>query len=299
MKPKLSFREKLEAYHLKNTVYVIILLAVITIISILIYMEPSFRSNDVIANIALAVFTSLLASIVAITAEVYVAFRASENDRFLEDIHTFGIANLNRNKEEALRELLQDCDKEIWVSGYRLIMTANLKEDIAASIINHGVKVKLLVCPPWETAYQLVYGEDKVMDNYFKVFYALYKAEKEYAKDKEEHLVEIRFISKPIFSDTYRVDQRLISGPYMHNKDKYSNKITAKDFFSYNLVKKSPLYDLVDGEFRTLWDEAENVVDLNGFDAVYNKYATEDLTEAGKKELLREISVKRDLNLDC
>lgn len=289
MNRKLSFSEKMEAYHLKNNILVIILLVIITVVSILFYMIPSFRANEVLANIALAVFTSLLASIVALTAEVYVAYKDSEKDQFLEDIHTFGIANLNRNKEEALKELLQDCDKEIWISGYRLIMTVNLKEDIANAMSNHGVKVRLLACPPWENAYQLVYGEDKVMDNYFKVFYTLFLAEKDYRKEKNEKLVEIRFVDKPIFSDTYRIDQRLVSGPYMHNRDKYSKKIMAKDFFSYNLVKKSPLYDLVDEEFRTLWDEAYQEVDFDRFEEVYHRYATSDLTEAEKKQLLQEI----------
>lgn len=288
MKPKLSIKERLEAYHLKNNVYVVGVLIVITVISVAIYMIPSFRENDVVANISLAVFTSLLASIVAISAELYVQFKSCEKDEFLQDIHTFGIENLNKNKEEALRELLKECDKEIWISGYRLIMTEALKEDIAKVIVEHGVRVKLLACPPWEQAYELVYGNDKVMDNYFKLFHELCKAEKEYGQEK---LVEIRFVRKPIFSDTYKIDQKLISGPYMHNKDSDNNKITAKDFFSYNLVKKSPLYDLIESEFLALWDEAETILDTREFENIYELYVKQDYNEKEKKELLRGILV--------
>lgn len=288
MKQKMNIGERLEAYQLKNNVYVIGVLLVITIISVVIYMIPSYRENEVVANIALAVFTSLLASIVAISAELYVQFKSCQRDEFLQDIHTFGIENLNKNKEETLRELLQECDKEIWISGYRLIMTAALKEDIAKVMVDHGVKVKMLVCPPWEQAYELVYGSDKVMDNYFKLIHALCKAEMEYGKEK---LVEIRFVSKPIFSDTYKIDQKLVSGPYMHNKDSDNNKITAKDFFSYNLVKKSPLYDLIESEFVALWEESETALDISAFENIYELYINNDYNEKDKKELLKGITV--------
>ena len=33
-----------------------------------------------------------------------------------------------------------------------------------------------------------------------------------------------------LFSDTYKVDQHLITGPYLHNKTIFDGRITANDF---------------------------------------------------------------------
>lgn len=296
MKERFGFYDKLKAYRLANNVYVVCVLAVITILSVVVYLIPSFRANEVVANIAIAVFTSLMASIVAILAEVYVQFKACERDRFLEDIHAFGIVNLNKNKEEALRTLLASCKREVWISGYRLIITEHLKEDVAHAVRTFGAKVKVLACPPWESAYKMIYGDDKVADNYFKVIHALLAAEEEYADADGRALVEVRFVDKPIFSDTYRIDHRLVSGPYMHNKDKENKKLTAKDFFSYNL-EESPMYHLVDAEFRSLWEEAAAVVDTARFREAYRTYEKEDLTEAGKIELLRSAADRLSLEV--
>lgn len=299
MRAKLNFKEKLEAYHLVNTMYVIVVLGIITLLSIILYANPIIRKNEIWGNIALAVFTSLLASIVAISAELYVQFKASERDLFLEDIHTFGIASLNQNKEVALRDMLKECDNEIWISGYRLIMTEHLKEDIAKAVVEHGVKVKLLACPPWEVAYQMVFGKDKVMDNYYKVIHAIRSAEKKYY-DNMPHsskipLLEVRFVNKPIFSDTYRVDQNLITGPYMHNINEENQRIEAKDYFSYNVATKSPLYGYITDEFHMLWESASKdagfILNLEEFDKAYDMYLASDYNEEGKMNLLKNLSL--------
>ena len=300
MRAKLSFKEKLEAYHLKNTMYVIIVLGLITILSIGLYAYPAIRAHEVWGNIALAVFTSLLASIVAISAELYVQFKASERDLFLEDIHTFGIASLNQNKEIALKELLKECDNEIWISGYRLIMTEHIKDDIAKAVREHGANVKLLACPPWEMAYQMIFGKDKVMDNYFKVIHAIRNAERKYYEANpnslKPSLLEVRFVNKPIFSDTYRVDQNLITGPYMHNINEDNQRIEAKDYFSYNVASKSPLYAYITDEFNMLWDFAGKedgfVLDLNAFDVAYEDYLANDYNEEEKMKIMKNLVLK-------
>ena len=297
MKKKLNFRKKLEAYHLTNSMYVVAILCAITFVSVGLYAYPSIRANEVLANIILAVFTSLLASIVAILAEFYVQLKSSERDLILEDLHQFGIANLNRNKETTIKELLKECDHEVWISGYRLIMTEHLKDDFAKVVSEHGAHVKLLACPPWEAAYEMVFGNDKVMDNYFKIIHALRIAEKEYYKNhtasNHTSLIEVRFVSKPIFSDTYRIDLNLVTGPYMHNINKNNQRIEAKDYFSYNVATKSPLYGYIKDEFELLWDSAANgsgfILDLEAFDQAYEMYLSNDFNEEQKKNLIKDL----------
>lgn len=282
MGKRLSVWERIKAYRLKNNVYVLIFLFVIFVASIILYIMPVCRENDVVANIALACFTSLLATIFAMTAEIVVQFRTHENDLFLEDIHTFGIAKLNINKEELLRELLHNCDKTIWISGYRLILTNRLKSDIAKAI-DRGAKVTALLCPPWCEGFRLVYGKnEKVMDNYFEVFHAISCAEK---STKDYHVF---FTDKPLFSDTYKVDLHLVTGPYMHNKDKEFHHIMAKDFFSYNLVRKSKLYDLIENEYVDLCSEATKVLNWEKFDKAYETLCVSDLREEEKINLFLE-----------
>ena len=210
-------------------------------------------------------------------AELYVQYKTHENDQFLEDIHIFGIANLNNDKESLLREFLADCDKTIWISGYRLIMTNHLKSDIAQAV-KRGAVVTTLVCPPWCEGFQLVYGKnEKVMDNYFEVFHAISAARTDKSKD-----FPVLFTKKPLFSDTYKVDQRLVTGPYMHNKDDEYHRIMAKDFFSYNLVKKSKLYDLVESEYRVLCAESYLKLNWDRFDEAYRQYCESDWREEEK-----------------
>lgn len=286
MDKKLSFWSKLKAYRLKNNVLVIIFISIVFILSLVVYMLPGVSENAVISNLALAIFTSLLATIFAMLAEVYVSYKKFENDQFLEDIHTFGIANLNKNKETLLRDMLVDCDRWIWISGYRLILTDHIKSDIAAAI-RRGAKVTALLCPPWAIGFQLVYGEqEKVMDNYFNVLHSIKEAMKTYEG------FDIFFVDKPLFSDTYRIDQQLVTGPYMHNKDPEYNRIMAKDFFSYNLVRKSKLYEIIDNEYRTLCEEAKLKLDWDKFEASYNTLKAGDYRESEKRELLLSACVE-------
>ncbi len=277
MDMKLSFWNKIKAYRLRNNVIVLMFLSAVFATSIIVYFQPALHGNELISEVALAFFTSLLATIFAMCAELYVQYKTHENDQFLEDIHIFGIANLNNDKESLLREFLADCDKTIWISGYRLIMTNHLKSDIAQAV-KRGAVVTTLVCPPWCEGFQLVYGKnEKVMDNYFEVFHAISAARTDKSKD-----FPVLFTKKPLFSDTYKVDQRLVTGPYMHNKDDEYHRIMAKDFFSYNLVKKSKLYDLVESEYRVLCAESYLKLNWDRFDEAYRQYCESDWREEEK-----------------
>ena len=43
--------------------------------------------------------------------------------------------------------------------------------------------------------------------------------------------LEVRLSEKPVFNDTYKVDDRFITGPYLNCLDQKYHRITAKDFF--------------------------------------------------------------------
>lgn len=291
MKTKISIWEKLKAFHLKNNVVVLVILIGIFLISLFAYLQPELREDEVLSNIALALFTSLLATIFAMSAEIYVTYKNALREKIFEDIHVFGIGSLNFQKDELLKKMLQMCDKEIWISGYRLILTNNIKADIA-NAIKRGASVKIVVCPPWSKAFQLVYGtHEKVIDNYYTVFHAIYEVVKEYELKNSDY--RVYFIEKPIFSDTYKVDQNLVTGPYLHNKDKEYNRLMAKDFFSYILVHESPLYCLVKEEYMTLMEEAEEELDWIKFDAAYKEMYQNDYNEYEKTECLRKACIQR------
>lgn len=70
----------------------------------------------------------------------------------------------------------------IWISGYRLILTCELKKDIYDSILR-GADLKAIICPPWSDAFKMVYGSnEKVVDNYLKVFMPSIKPVKKLVK---------------------------------------------------------------------------------------------------------------------
>ncbi len=286
MQRKLSMWAKMRAYRLQNNVYVLMMLIVAVSLSFTIYMMPFSRNVKFLPEITLACGTSLLATIFVVATEIFVKYQNHKNDQFLEGVQEFGIINLHFDKQRLLQELLADCDREVWISGYRLILTSKITNELAEAV-KRGATIKMLVCPPWKEAFQSVYGtNERVMDNYFKILYAVKQV-----TNNVEKTFEIRFTSKPIFNDTYKVDQHLITGPYMHNRDDEYNRITANDFFTYNLVKRSRLYNLVESEFLTIWDEAEEKFDWDKFDEIYTEYRTKDLRESEKIELFRKACV--------
>lgn len=245
-------------------------------------MIPYFRQFKYVPEIALAYGTSLLATIFVVLADVYVKYQNCKNDQFLEGVQQFGINNLHFNKQKLLEQLLLDCDKEIWISGYQLMLTSQISEPIAEAA-KRGARIKIIISQPWKKGFKSVYGvHDKVMDNYFKVFQSIAKASL-----NVEDSCEIRFTTKPIFNDTYKVDAHLITGPYMHNRDEEHHRITANDFFTYDLVRRSRLYNLVESEFTTLWEEAEETLVWSEFKRIFEDYRNKDLRESEKIELMQ------------
>ena len=294
MQKKLKIREKIKAYKLWTQVWVAIIMFVIFVLSLMAYQVPSLRDNAIVSNILLALFTSLLVTVFTMVADIIVDYNARKNDEFLEDLHAFGIQNLYRDKKGMLKSLLSECDSMIWISGYRLILTCDLKKDIYDAIIR-GADLKAIVCPPWSEAFKMVYGcNEKVIDNYLKVFYAINKARKDTCKNEKQ--VEVVFVDKPIFSDTYRVDQYLVTGHYMHNRDPEFRRLMAKDFFSYNIVRESDLYKIVKTEYETLYSEAKWRLNWDKFEKIYEHIDNGDLRESEKIEAF--LSVCREINID-
>lgn len=74
----------------------------------------------------------------------------------------------------------------------------------------------------------------------------------------------------------------------MHNRDEDNHRITANDFFTYNLIKKSRLYHLVENEFLTIWEEADSVLMWDKYEKASKYIRTNDLREKEKIELIKE-----------
>ena len=68
----------------------------------------------------------------------------------------------------------------------------------------------------------------------------------------------------------------------------------AKDFFSYNIERESRLYKLVENEYLTLCDEAEEELDWDIFEKSYIEMKESDLNEKEKIELFRKACVSKD-----
>lgn len=286
MNGKRSLWQKLQAYKLHNNVYVVFMLAASVLGSIVVYISP-LRESRFVPELALACATSLLASIFSLVSDIYVKYRNQENDRLLEGIHEFGINDLHFNKQLLLEHLLKTCDKEVWISGYRLILTSQISASLSQAI-KQGAVIKILISPPWLDGFQLVYGEnDRVIDNYCKVFSTIEKACREAGRPVEQ-ICEVRFTRKPLFSDTYKVDLNIVTGPYMHNWDEDDHRITANDFFTYNLIKKSRLYNLVENEYMTLWEEVESLLVWENYAKASEQIRIEDLREKEKIELIKD-----------
>ncbi|GFN33488.1 hypothetical protein [Paenibacillus xylaniclasticus] len=284
MNSKRSLWNKLQAYKLHNNVYAVLMLGISVVGCFVIYVSP-LQEIRLVPELSLAIATSLLASIFSIIADIYVKYKSHENDMLLEGIHEFGISDLHFNKKQLLEQLLNSCDKEVWMSGYRLIMTSNITASLPRPI-HQGAKIKILISPPWLEGFKLVYGEnDRVIDNYCKVFNAISKACIE-AELSIEQVCEVRFTKKPLFSDTYKVDSHIVTGPFMHNRDEDNHRITANDFFTYNLIKQSRLYELVEKEYLTLWEEADCILEWDRYLPAAEQIRINDLREREKMELL-------------
>lgn len=283
---KESLWQKLRSYKLHHNVYVLMVLLIATLgTTIAFYFLYISGAEGFLPDLTIAISTSLLASVFCMVSDLILKYKECENDKLIKGLHNYGISDLHFDKKALLEDLIRDSNLECWISGYRLIMTRSLIPCLEDAV-ERNVKIRILVCPPWSSAYKSVYGSnDLTVDNYCKIFEALLRAAKTH--ETAETRCFVKFTDKPLFNDTYKVDGYLISGSYLHNRDKVHGRITASDFFCFDLERKSELYNLINDEYETLWEEAPAELDWEKFSQISTKYWTGDLRESEKLTLLQ------------
>ncbi len=286
-----SFWQKLKSYRLHHNVYVLLALLVAVIISTLVfYRLYMIGDQGFLFNLMIAISTSLLASIFCMMSDMVVKYKECENDRLVKGLHEYGISNLHFDKLSLLENLMDGCRRECWISGYRLILTRKLIPYIEDAV-KRGVNICILVCPPWSDAYKSVYGtQDQTIDNYCKIFQSILRTAG--SASNADKLCQVRFTGKPLFNDTYKVDDYLITGSYLHNRDAEYGRITASDFFSFDLERRSELYNLINDEYLTLWDEATDKLQWDAFAEICEQYWTRDLRESERIGLIQGACLK-------
>ncbi len=284
---KQTFAHYIEQYRLGSNIFFGVLLLVITGIFIALWL---FSEDGIMHELSLAIATSLMASVLCLLSDTYLKIRESKNDSYINSLKSYGIENLQFNKNELLESIIPHCRKEIWISGCRLVMTSktSFRQALATACRrSRKLHIKLLATPPWAEAYQLIYGQEDVSKNYLKVLKELVVCKEKYDLD-----FEVRFSKKPLFSDTYKVDDRFITGPYLHCVDKYNNRITAKDFFSLDITSpETALYKVFYEDYMTLWEEAYEVMDIDLLAEKLNAVELSDLDQKQRLELMRQCCV--------
>ena len=74
----------------------------------------------------------------------------------------------------------------------------------------------------------------------------------------------------------------------MHNRDEINKRITANDFFTYELTRKSRLYNLIEGEYDTIWNEASIKLDWDKYESKRSIFNRNDMTETDRINALKE-----------
>ena len=276
---KKTLWSSIKQYRLSNNIFFGIILFICVLLFV--YLWYFEKRGGLLQELYLAIATSLMASFLCLASDTYIKIREAKNDNYINTLKGYGISNLQFNKNELLEGIIPNCRKEIWISGCRLVMTAKPKFRLAlrtACKRSDGLSIKILATPPWTEAYKLIYGEEDVIINYLVVLKDLV-----YCMDKYDAKLEVAFSKKPLFNDTYKVDNRLVTGPYLHCIDKYSQRITAKDFFSMDITsEESDLYKIFYSDYMTLWDEAYATLDVKAFAEKIE--GIEDFTTLSKDE---------------
>ena len=249
--------------------FIFIILSVIGVIFFL-NMWRLTDGSSIFHEISIAFSTSLFASMLCLASNTILKYRQSKNDEFINALRNFGIENIQFHKDELLEYIIPKCSREIWISGYRLIITAKepfLEALMSACERHKDISIRLLTVAPWSGTYRLVYGEEDVTDNYIKVLYTLCKC-----MVNHHNNLDIRMTEKPIFNDTYKVDDRFVTSSYFHCTDENNIKNTAKDFFSFDINdSQKELYSIIERDYNAIWDRALYRLDCNSFYKEYEK----------------------------
>lgn len=263
---EVSLRKEITHYQLWSNIYFLITLTILTLIS---FAVAVMFEDRIVISLSEAISTSLLASLLCLVCETSIKYRDLKRDEYINSLKNYGISSLRFNKDVLLIRLLPKVRHEVWISGYRLIMTSSkafLEALEKACSHKKNIEIKLLLVPPYAQSYKYVYGDDDVFENYRAVFNVLNK----YTDDKSV-AVKIKFTDIPLFNDTYKVDDRIVTSPFLHSRDEFNNKLTAKDFFTIDITDKdSTLYGLIFDEYLSIWKDVntyefdlEKFIDLN------------------------------------
>lgn len=252
----------IQQYRLTGSFVFLSFLVCLTVVFLVIWLLTP--GGGVFHELSIAFSTSLIASALCLLSDSILKYRESKNDEYISTLKSFGIENLQFHKDELLESIIPKCSNEIWISGYRLIMTAKASFLEALSSACRGcpeLKVRVLTVAPWSETFRLVYGNEDVTNNYLKVFYTLSKCAEQYGT-----CLEIKMTEKPIFNDTYKVDDRFVTGPYLHCVSKNNQKITAKDFFSLDINDpRKELYGIISKDYCAVWDTAGYILNCRSF----------------------------------
>lgn len=279
-------------YHLTGNLLFFLMLAIFSVTFVLTW---AFTDSGMVHELAIAFATSLIASALCLLSDSMLKYKDSQNDEYINSLKSFGIENLQFHKDELLESIMPKCQHEIWITGYRLIMTGkrSFRDALCrACKKTRGLKVHVLLVPPWSETFRLVYGTEDVTDNYINIFKDLYDCMTQHNTD-----VEIRFTNKPIFNDTYKVDNRFITSPYLHCVDNIKGKITAKDFFSLDINDPhKQLYELIEKDYLTVWNESEKKLDIAQFKSKFIDKNYSNCSCEEKNSLLKDCCIQ---NNDC
>ena len=124
----------------------------------------SLTDGGVLHELSIAFATSLIASALCLLSDTLLKYKESQNDEYINNLKSFGIENLRFHKDELLELLIPKCRNEIWITGYRLIMTGKKSFRRAlcqACAETKGLRVRVLAVPPgagptsWYTAQRM------------------------------------------------------------------------------------------------------------------------------------------------
>ncbi len=277
-------------YRLTGSLLFLSLLVGLTVLFLLIWL---LTDGGILHELSIAFSTSLIASALCLLSETLLKYRESKNDEYINTLKSFGIENLRFHKDELLESAIPSCSHEIWISGYRLIMTskASFREALCTACRrSRGLKVRVLTVAPWSDTFRYVYGKEPVADNYIKVLYDLCGCVQEY-----NTVLEVRMTEKPLFNDTYKVDSRFITSPYLHCTDPGQQKITAKDFFSLDINDpEKELFGLVEKDYTAVWDTASLQLDISSFWESFSAVDVGVLSDEEKLAHLKRYCIKRE-----
>ena len=242
---KEKFITLLRQYQLLDSFTIAVLLFILALVFLALAVIPHF--GELLHELFIAVMTSFFASSFAMAAEVMANYRLNKGKEFMNRIENYRIDNIDHDKVRLMREHLAKCRQEVCISGYKLRVTTEMREEFAAPL-RRGATAKILLCPPWTMAYKCVYKDDPCMRNFYKTFAEMYEA-----AGGDASRIQVSLTEEVLFSDTYRFDGTIVTGAFLHDT-------TAKDFITYvTHDEDSVVFKRTNEEVEKLFREGKRV----------------------------------------